>query len=365
MDATDERYPSGWFGVAFTRELTPGAVLARTVNGEEVAIFRKASGEVVALDAHCPHLGAHLGHVGSVVGDELRCSFHGFQFDGRGACTRTGYGTKPPPKAKLRSHPVMEVSGVVALWHDPAGGPPAWTPTLPDRDGWCEAETHEWTLPGRPQEIAENSVDLGHLSVVHGYIDPALVGAVRFEGPLLRADISFERSVPRGVRGVTVRARAEIHQYGLGLAVVDSVVPTLGHETRFVVSSVAIDHRTVALRVTSAVRSARHNARLGALGRGPFGAVIDRVASRVLGKAFGGEVAQDLPLWRHKRVLDHPALALGDGPIGRYRQWVRQFYPAPVRRLVVLGGEGPAESPEGAPECVPESGDGAPAARAV
>ena len=339
MDATEERFPSGWFGVAFTRELTPGAVLARTVNGEEVALFRAASGEVVALDAYCPHLGAHLGHVGSVVGDELRCSFHGFQFDGRGACTRTGYGTKPPPRAKLRSHPVMEVQGVVALWHDPAGGAPTWTPALPDRDGWCEPRGHEWTFPGRPQEVAENSVDLGHLSIVHGYLEPALAGAVRFEGPLRRADIAFERAVARGVRGVTVRARAAIHQYGLGLAVVDSVVPTLGHETRFVVSSVAVDRRTVTLRVTSSVRASRHNARLGALGRGPLGAVIDRVASRALGVAFGGEVAQDLPLWRHKRVLDQPALAQGDGPIGRYRQWARQFYEAPARRLVVLGGE--------------------------
>ncbi|MDB4928758.1 MAG: Phenylpropionate dioxygenase [Myxococcaceae bacterium] len=340
MEAGEDQFPSGWFGVAFTHELTPGAVLARRVNGDELALFRQGSGGVVALDAHCPHLGAHLGHAGSVVGDELRCGFHGFHFDGAGACTRTGYGTKPPPKARVRSHPVMEIHGVVAVWHDPAGGPPAWTPAAPERAGWCEPRTHEWTLPGRPQEVAENSVDLGHLSIVHGYGVPRLVGAVRFDGPLLRTDIAFERSFPRaGAYGVTVRASAEIHQHGLGLAVVDSAVPALGYEARFVVSSAAVDRGTVTVRVTSSVRSSRHNARLGAIGRGPIGALLDRVATRATGHAFGGEVAQDVPIWRHKRVLDQPALAQGDGPIGRYRQWARQFYSGPARRLVVLGDE--------------------------
>jgi hypothetical protein len=33
-------------------------------------------------------------------------------------------------------------------------------------------------------------------------------------------------------------------------------------------------------------------------------------------------------VWRHKRFASRPALAAGDGPIGLYRQWTRQFYAA-------------------------------------
>jgi hypothetical protein len=28
----------------------------------------------------------------------------------------------------------------------------------------------------------------------------------------------------------------------------------------------------------------------------------------------------------HKRYVDRPALASGDGPVGLYRKWVKQFY---------------------------------------
>jgi hypothetical protein len=33
-------------------------------------------------------------------------------------------------------------------------------------------------------------------------------------------------------------------------------------------------------------------------------------------------------IWEHKRYLARPALAAGDGPLGLYRKWTRQFYSA-------------------------------------
>jgi hypothetical protein len=43
---------------------------------------------------------------------------------------------------------------------------------------------------------------------------------------------------------------------------------------------------------------------------------------------YAGDVAQDVPIWKVKRYVAPPALAEGDGPIGAYRRWTRQFYPA-------------------------------------
>jgi hypothetical protein len=39
------------------------------------------------------------------------------------------------------------------------------------------------------------------------------------------------------------------------------------------------------------------------------------------------EVGQDAPIWETKRYLDKPVLAEGDGPIGEYRRYCKQFYP--------------------------------------
>ena len=41
------------------------------------------------------------------------------------------------------------------------------------------------------------------------------------------------------------------------------------------------------------------------------------------------EINRDIPIWQHKRYLDRPALGPGEGSIGRYRKWTRQFYSPP------------------------------------
>lgn len=44
------------------------------------------------------------------------------------------------------------------------------------------------------------------------------------------------------------------------------------------------------------------------------------------------DVHKDLPIWAHKRRLARPSLVPGDGPIGVYRKFARQFYPPEERR---------------------------------
>lgn len=77
--------PSGWFHVLWSAELGIGDVRPLRYFGKDLVAYRSASGQAVVLDAHCPHLGAHLGHGGRVEGDNIACPFHGWQWgpDGR------------------------------------------------------------------------------------------------------------------------------------------------------------------------------------------------------------------------------------------------------------------------------------------
>jgi hypothetical protein len=56
----------------------------------------------------------------------------------------------------------------------------------------------------------------------------------------------------------------------------------------------------------------------------------DEDATQGLLEAVIGEVSrqleQDIPIWEHKAYLDRPVLCDGDGPIGLFRRWCRQFY---------------------------------------
>jgi phenylpropionate dioxygenase-like ring-hydroxylating dioxygenase large terminal subunit len=91
-------YPNGWYVFGTSEELAPGRLLGRKFMGEQVVVFRSNTGKAYAVEAYCPHLGAHLGYGGSVQGDLLQCPFHGFQFNGMGECVRTGYGVEALPK---------------------------------------------------------------------------------------------------------------------------------------------------------------------------------------------------------------------------------------------------------------------------
>ena len=66
-------------------ELTPGLSRSLWAGGRRVALFNRA-GELLAMDASCPHMGADLGN-GTITGHTLTCAWHHWQFD-----LRTGKG---------------------------------------------------------------------------------------------------------------------------------------------------------------------------------------------------------------------------------------------------------------------------------
>ena len=100
----------GWFAVAWSEDLAPGAVRSLRYFARDLVLFRSRGGAAHVLDAHCPHLGAHLGG-GSVEGDTLVCPFHGWRWDGAGQCAGIPYAKRIPPKARTRSWPVAEHGG--------------------------------------------------------------------------------------------------------------------------------------------------------------------------------------------------------------------------------------------------------------
>ncbi len=326
-------YPTGWYVVAEATELAPGALVSRSFMGEDVVLYRTRAGVACLADAHCPHLGAHLGHGGTVEGETLRCPFHDFRFDTGGACVFTPYGHAPPNAARLRQHVVREKNGYILAWFDITGvGPTFEVPDIPPSDEWSAPRSEVRIIRSHPQETAENSVDIGHFAAVHKYTGFETLSEMVADGPYLNARYAMSRDASfTGRAGTRVRVEYDVHVHGFGWSFVEARVPELALESRHYILPTPIDAERLEMRIATTVRTPAEPGRIS-----PFLRLLPRdlvrwIVAEMTWRGFRSDVAQDLEIWENKRYIHPPALAKGDGPVGRYRQWARQFYPQPAR----------------------------------
>jgi nitrite reductase/ring-hydroxylating ferredoxin subunit len=89
---------NAWYAVGSAQGLLPGSVMAATVHGVEMAVWRTASGKAQAFNSRCPHRGMRLTY-GFVRGEQLACIYHGWHYEGSGHCALIpAHPTLNPPK---------------------------------------------------------------------------------------------------------------------------------------------------------------------------------------------------------------------------------------------------------------------------
>ncbi len=322
-------FPTGWYVLAASTELAPGTVVARKFMGEEIVVYRTLSGVACVADAFCPHLGAHFGHGGTVEGETLRCPFHDFRFDTGGACVSTPYGHPPPNAARLRQWVVQERNGYLLAWFDKAGRAPTFEiPEIEAGPTWSPPRTELRTIRSHPQETTENSVDVGHFAAVHKYTGFETTAEMTSNGAYLTASYAMLRDAGfAGRAGARVQVEYDVHVYGLGWSLVESRVPSLGIRTRQYVLPTPLDEEHLEMRLAATVQTPASPGKIFPLLALLPATLVRSLLAEVTFRGFRSDVEQDLAIWENKRYLHPPALAKGDGPVGRYRQWARQFYP--------------------------------------
>lgn len=303
--------PFGWFVVGYPEDLAVGDAKPLYYFDRHLVWWRDERGEAHVMDAFCPHLGAHLGHGGSVEGDNLVCPFHGWKFDAEGANCEIPYSERINRKGRIHTYPVMERNGMTLVWYHPDDIEPQWDiPEVPefgdDAADWSTTIRLEHQVEAALQEMAENGVDSPHFRYVHHTATVPELESYETEGPFTKMLSSQKFVTPRGV----VEARIDNQQFGPGLALVNF--------------SGIVD--TINLAATTPIHSGkcvtRFNFRFKTLG--------DETLTANVGNAFVNEVdkqfREDRPIWEHKAHLVRPALADTDGPIMKFRKWIAQFY---------------------------------------
>ncbi len=158
-----------WYIAAWTDEVLENAVFARTICDEPVALMRDANGVARALEDRCAHRGLPLSQ-GQVINGQVRCRYHGAEFDGcTGKCSRIPGQATIPAAAKVRTYPVVEQDRAVWIWMgDPERADPSGIPRfeLHREPGWACRPTHQ-LIRADHQLISDNLMDLTHVGFVH------------------------------------------------------------------------------------------------------------------------------------------------------------------------------------------------------
>jgi nitrite reductase/ring-hydroxylating ferredoxin subunit len=159
-------YPATWYLFGAARDLRHGPV-TKTLLGRPLVAYGTGAGKPAVMDARCSHLSADLGR-GCVVGDRIRCPFHGWEYGPDGRCLGLPDGSAAPAAARQRVYPAEERHGFVFFFN---GRVPLFP--LPFFSG----ETPADFVPGRRFQfvadcgwfmLAANGFDEQHFRIVHG-----------------------------------------------------------------------------------------------------------------------------------------------------------------------------------------------------
>ncbi len=176
-----------WLPVGVSSDLKDRPTFIRVL-GEDLVLFRGKGGQAGLLGAYCSHRRANL-CLGTVVGDDLRCRYHGFTYDRGG---RLVYVPKevPDPAAYMASvqhpaYPVQELGGFVFAYLGPH---PA--PLLPRFQFLAADGERHAKITGVSDcnwlQCVENGMDPLHVAYTHG--------GTSLEGLDVEPDMYFEET---------------------------------------------------------------------------------------------------------------------------------------------------------------------------
>jgi phenylpropionate dioxygenase-like ring-hydroxylating dioxygenase large terminal subunit len=167
-------YINFWYPIVRSEDLAPDTPEKVKVLGANLVAFRDEDGEAHVLSDTCAHRGGSLGGAWSgpesaprIINGCVVCPYHGWEFGGDGECKNIpsiGYGTKPPPRAKIDSYPVQEKYGIVF----------AFLGDLPEEERPPLLEVEEYGQEGwRANTILILEVDYYYERSIENALDPA------------------------------------------------------------------------------------------------------------------------------------------------------------------------------------------------
>lgn len=310
----EARYARGWHMIGAPSEYTSKPVMLNYF-GTKIVVYRGEDGQLHALDAYCPHMGADLS-LGCVEGNSIRCPFHSWKWGPDGVCDEIPYAKKIPDKAVIKSWPTTEVNGLAFIWNDPEGGDPIpeQYPTRIDdaySDEWSGWALETMQINTNCRELIDNMADCAHFGPVHGAPIKDFKNIVKGHTytQVLKASSAALAEDGELTSTATYEGPAYMHTYMTGMM---QGIPV---ESRLLVTHVPTGTESFDLRFGVMVK------KFPGMAEADCKAMVDGYIQQSRMSFY-----QDVDIWHTKTRVDNPVLCDGDGPVNKLRQWYKQFY---------------------------------------
>lgn len=315
---------TGWFQVGWSADFAVGTVKPLRYFGEDLVAFRCKQGKLRIMEAHCKHLGAHLGHGGCVVDDGIACPFHGWVWRPDGRNARIPYQEDAPNRTRqLKVWHVLEKNDSIYLWHDVQGREPLWE--VPDAlndfgdhvqqfkfdPPAAEARSHWPNLHLHPQMLLENIVDPHHFKFTHHTKDSPTVLSENIGQWEWSAKVGFGRRWAEGrIPADATLNTIIIHWSGMGVSINVEHTPV---GVRVVcINSTPVDEDTAEIFATYWISRVEDNP----------AAYEERLNEAKIA------LPQDVNIWHNQIFREDPALTASEWPGWRKaRTWSKRFNP--------------------------------------
>jgi 5,5'-dehydrodivanillate O-demethylase len=162
-----------WQPVYVAADLAPGRAQPIRILGEDFTLYRGEGGQPHLVAFRCAHRGTQLS-TGWVEGDQIRCFYHGWKYNGSGQCTEMpAEDASFPPKVRIASYPTEEYLGLIFAYlgeaegGDPGAFRPPLLPRYPDVEGPGVVDASAYTRQCNYFNNVDNNVDPVHTLITH------------------------------------------------------------------------------------------------------------------------------------------------------------------------------------------------------